>query len=89
MKRLRVHGSVQGVFYRAWTVETARALGLSGWVRNRRDGSVEIVAAGPEEALARLVEACRRGPPSAQVERIDVEDTDEAVPRTFEKRPTL
>ena len=52
-RRLAVHGRVQGVFYRGWTVDAAPALGLDGWVRNRRDGSVEILAAGPEEASPR------------------------------------
>lgn len=87
--RLRVHGRVQGVFYRAWTVETARGLGLRGWVRNRRDGSVEILVSGSEQAVARLVERCREGPPAARVERIGVEGADEAVPTGFEDRPTL
>ena len=88
-KRLRIYGQVQGVFYRAWTAETARALGLSGWVRNRSDGTVEIVAQGEEEAVERLIHRCRQGPPAARVERIDVEETDEPEQPRFEKRPTL
>lgn len=69
--RLVVRGRVQGVGYRAWAVRTARSLALDGWVRNRRDGSVEILAAGPEDALERLVAACRRGPPVAHVSAVE------------------
>jgi acylphosphatase len=73
-RRLQVYGRVQGVAYRAWTVQTAQALGVRGWVRNRRDGSVEALLVGAEAAVARLIEACRRGPPAAQVARIDISD---------------
>lgn len=69
--RILVQGRVQGVGYRAWTVRRARALGLAGWVRNRSDGAVEILAAGPPEALAALVAACRTGPPAAAVASVD------------------
>ena len=70
---LRIEGRVQGVGYRAWMVREARRLGLSGWVRNRPDGSVEAVIAGPEPAVRALLTACRRGPIAARVDRI-VED---------------
>ncbi len=75
-RRLRVYGRVQGVFFRQWTAEKARALGLRGWVRNRLDGSVELVAHGEAEALEALTAACRTGPPAAKVERIEVEVLD-------------
>jgi len=89
-RRLIVHGQVQGVFYRGWTVETARALGLDGWVRNRRDGTVEMLVAGPEEAIESLIARCRQGPAAARVERIDVEPADaEEVPSGFAQRPTV
>jgi acylphosphatase len=88
-KRLRIHGRVQGVFYRAWSAEQARALGLRGWVRNRSDGSVEMLVAGEAEAVRRLIELCRAGPPSARVERIDVEEAQEEAPARFETRPTV
>lgn len=65
-----VGGRVQGVAFRDWTVRTARDLGVSGWVRNRRDGSVEALLAGPEAAVAAMVEACRRGPPLARVDSL-------------------
>lgn len=68
-----VSGRVQGVFYRYSTVEEASRLGLSGWVKNLPDGRVEAVAEGEREAVLRLVEWCRRGPPSARVEKLDVD----------------
>jgi acylphosphatase len=88
-RHLLIHGRVQGVFYRGWSVETARGLGLVGWVRNRRDGTVEMVAAGPEDAVDAMIARCRQGPPAARVERIDVEETGEVLPADFEARPTL
>ena len=66
-----IRGRVQGVGFRAWTEYTALARGLEGWVRNRRDGSVEAVFAGSNEAVAAMVEACRRGPRGARVEAFD------------------
>lgn len=86
-RHLVIHGRVQGVFYRSWSVETARAFGLSGWVRNRRDGSVEMLIAGPETAVEAMIARCREGPPAARVERIHVTESDEAPPRGFETRP--
>lgn len=72
-KRLHLHiyGRVQGVFYRATTCDEARRLGLTGWVRNCSDGSVELIAEGPEQKLIRLREWCRQGPPAAKVERLE------------------
>ncbi|MET1111677.1 MAG: acylphosphatase [Allosphingosinicella sp.] len=72
-RRVRIYGRVQGVFFRNWTMDKALALGVRGWVRNRRDGSVELAAYGEEEAVQTLVAACRTGPPAAKVERIEVE----------------
>jgi acylphosphatase len=87
-KKLLIHGRVQGVFYRGWSAETARALGLRGWVRNRRDGSVEMLLAGDESVVNRMIERCREGPPAARVERIDVEESTDEAPAGFESRPT-
>jgi acylphosphatase len=67
---VRVTGIVQGVGYRAWTAQAARARGLDGWVRNRRDGSVEAVIAGDEAAVADMLKAFRVGPPSSEVEEV-------------------
>ena len=66
-----IHGRVQGVGCRVWTEVTALERGLEGWVRNRRDGSVEAVFGGPEGDVAAMIAECRRGPPGAWVEIID------------------
>jgi acylphosphatase len=62
-----IRGRVQGVGYRAWVEYEAIARDLDGWVRNRRDGSVEAVFAGRGDVVSEMVAACRRGPPSARV----------------------
>lgn len=73
-----ISGKVQGVFFRAFSRELARDLHLTGWVRNNRDGTVEIVAQGDEEKLAKLKDKLRQGPPSARVIRVDCEQQDNA-----------
>lgn len=77
MNRIRVRavvsGLVQGVFYRASTVDAARVRNLTGWVQNRADGSVELEAEGPEEAVQDLIAWCRVGPPSARVDTVAIE----------------
>jgi len=67
-----VSGLVQGVFYRANAKRVAESLSLTGWVRNLRDGRVEIVVEGEEENLAKFIEWCKRGPVGAVVESVDV-----------------
>ncbi len=89
MKRLRIRGRVQGVGYRYWAVGQARALGLRGWVRNRRDGSVEVVATGAANALDMFIAACRRGPRAARVVSVDIEDANEMVGEGFGEADTL
>ncbi len=74
IRRVVVRGRVQGVGYRAWTEDTAILNGLDGWVRNRRDGTVEAVFAGRAEAVDGMIDACRRGPDSARVDAVDVYD---------------
>lgn len=74
IRHIVVHGRVQGVGYRAFVEHEALKRGIDGWVRNRRDGSVEAVFAGVPEKLDAIVEACRRGPFSASVEQIDQRD---------------
>jgi acylphosphatase len=66
-----IRGRVQGVGYRAWTEITAVERGIEGWVRNRRDGSVEALFSGEEDEVASMVADCRVGPPGARVEAID------------------
>jgi acylphosphatase len=68
---LRIEGRVQGVGYRDWMIGEANRLGLHGWVRNRRDGSVEALVDGEEGAVRALLTACRRGPLMARVDRIE------------------
>jgi acylphosphatase len=71
--RLRIRGLVQGVGYRDFAMRTARAAGLAGWVRNRRDGSVEAHVQGARDVCDRFVDACRVGPKLARVDRVEVE----------------
>jgi acylphosphatase len=71
--RLRVDGKVQGVFFRASTVEQAVKLGLTGWVRNCPDGSVEVLAEGRKEKIDALANWCRQGPPGARVRGITID----------------
>ncbi|MCC6557486.1 MAG: acylphosphatase [Polyangiaceae bacterium] len=70
--QLFVRGRVQGVFFRASAQREAKRLGLTGWVRNRSDGSVEILAEGEEDQLKELIAWGHRGPSAARVERVDV-----------------
>ena len=87
--RVRIKGRVQGVWYRGWTVDQARRLGLSGWVRNRRDGSVEAVFHGPEAAVRAMIELCRQGPPAASVDEIIEQVETAPVGPGFHQAPTV
>jgi len=73
IRHVTISGRVQGVGYRYFVEHEARARDLEGWVRNRRDGSVEAVFSGPAEAVAAMIAACRRGPSSARVEALQDE----------------
>jgi acylphosphatase len=77
IRHVFIRGRVQGVGYRVWTEYTALECGVQGWVRNRHDGGVEALFAGPEDTVAAMIEACRNGPPGA---RVDVVDQREASP---------
>jgi acylphosphatase len=70
IRQVTIRGRVQGVGYRAWVADTARRLGLDGWVRNRRDGSVEAVFAGSLHAVTGLVVQCQSGPAMARVDAV-------------------
>jgi acylphosphatase len=88
-RRVSVRGRVQGVWFRASTAERASALGLCGSAENRPDGSVLVLAAGPPEALSRLVEWLHQGPPMARVDAVEVEVIEPASrdwPETFLER---
>ena len=65
-----VRGRVQGVGYRAFVADEAEARGIAGWVRNRRDGTVEAVLAGSAESIAAMIDACRKGPLGARIDGI-------------------
>ena len=78
IRHVVVRGRVQGVGYRAFVEDEAYSRGLHGWVRNRRDGSVEAVFAGPRSAVEAMIEACRRGPMSARVNALDQREGTEA-----------
>lgn len=74
--QVTVRGRVQGVWFRGTTAEEARSLGLTGWVRNRPDGTVQALFEGPRDKVALMVGWCYKGPPSARVESVDVRYSD-------------
>lgn len=88
-RRLFITGRVQGVGYRDWCLRTARAAHLSGWVRNRADGSVEAVVKGPAQTVEIFVAACHAGPPMARVTGVDTAAVEEALEPGFRQLPTL
>ena len=85
-RHVRVTGLVQGVFFRAWAQGEARELGISGWIRNAPDGSVEAHLTGDENDIARMVERMRRGPSNARVDEVTVEDSEPQSIGRFELR---
>ncbi|KAI6675269.1 hypothetical protein NL676_003175 [Syzygium grande] len=87
--RVAIKGRVQGVFYRNWTIENATQLGLKGWVRNRRDGSVEALFSGKPESVEEMQQRCRRGPPAAVVTGLEVFPSTDDPGTGFERRPTV
>lgn len=86
---LKITGRVQGVWYRAWTRETALALNLQGWVRNRMDGSVEAIVSGEDAMVDQLIEKCWHGPDAARVDQIEVSDSDVKVKPGFAQERTI
>ncbi|SDB41958.1 acylphosphatase [Bauldia litoralis] len=86
---LRIAGRVQGVGYRAWLCGEARSRGLTGWVRNRSDDTVEAVVSGPVDAVEAMVRLCREGPPAALVSGVETAAWDETLPDGFNGLPTL
>ena len=87
--RLRIEGRVQGVGYRMFVECNAAALGIDGWVRNRRDGGVEAVIAGTPAAVEEVIERCHAGPGGARVDRVEVLTETGAVDPGFTVRPTM
>lgn len=86
--RVRIEGRVQGVGYRYWTERVAGELGLSGWVRNRRDGAVEALFSGPATAVGSMLDRCREGPASARVAAVTVLEEGGAASHGFQVLPT-
>jgi len=83
-----ITGRVQGVGYRAWVANRATQMGLKGWVRNRRDGSVEVVFKGEEQAVVRMLDECWRGPRSAAVRDVVATSVPDEGWHDFSVRPT-
>lgn len=81
--RIRIEGRVQGVGFRAFVEREAQARTLDGFVRNRRDGGVEIVAAGPATDIGSFIEACRRGPRGSKIAMIKVIDEPSEIEKSF------
>jgi acylphosphatase len=88
-RHLRIEGRVHGVGYRDWLMREASRLGLYGWVRNRRDGSVEALVAGDEAAVRTLLSLCRRGPVLARVDRITETFAEPPTEPGFRRMPSL
>jgi len=88
MQRVLVTGRVHQVGYRDFTVRKARELGVTGWVRNRSDGSVEILASGADDPVEALIDACREGPPLARVDHLDTQAAESGPVKGFTKRFT-
>lgn len=85
--RLRIHGRVQGVGFRDWVMRSF-ATRFAGWVRNRSDGTVELVLEGAPADVDKAIEMCRKGPPLARVTDVRIADEPEVVFKSFELRPT-
>lgn len=85
---VRIEGRVQGVGYRAWVESTARTMALAGWVRNRRDGSVEISLHGPADRVDEILRLCAQGPPGAHVTKVEILDEGIGPYDGFEVLPT-
>jgi acylphosphatase len=87
-RNIRVEGRVQGVFFRGWTIEAARVIGVSGWVRNRHDGSVEVYALGEPDLVERFTDRLREGSPASRVDQVDAVEAALQPVDGFSQRPT-
>jgi len=86
---VRIEGRVQAVGFRAFVERNALALGLEGWVRNRRDGAVEAVFQGPDRAVTEMLALCRRGPPASAVTKVEMMGEGVGAFTGFDVRPTV
>ena len=87
--RIVIKGRVQDVFFRNWTIENATQLHLKGWVRNRRDGSVEALFSGSPDSVQEMEQRCRCGPPAAMVTGLQVFPSNDDPGTGFERKPTV
>lgn len=88
-RHIRIHGRVQGVSFRDWAVRAARSGGVAGWVRNRRDGSVEALVVGEPDAVEAFTAACWQGPTAARVDQVDQQEASGMPMQGFTIRPTV
>ena len=88
-RRLRITGRVQNVFYRDWFVEQAEGIGITGWVRNRADNSVEAMVCGSSQMIEAIVAKARQGSPASRVADVAIEEAPEEVFDRFEKQATV
>ena len=86
--KLKIEGFVQSVGYRNFAITEARKLGVDGWVRNRYDGTVEILVSGPTKAVETFIGLCMRGPQGARVENVDLHRADPPQVKGFNRRPS-
>ena len=87
--RIRVEGFVQAVGYRNFTIEEARKHGIDGWVRNRADGTVEILASGETKSVEALVAASMRGPAGSKVKNVELHNSEPPAEKGFQRRSSL
>jgi acylphosphatase len=87
--RLRVEGFVQAVGYRNFIIHEATRLGLNGWVRNRADGTVEILASGDTKSVEAIVAASMRGPAGSTVKNVELHNSEPPAEKGFHRRPSL
>ena len=87
--RLRVEGFVQAVGYRHFVISQASRLGVDGWIRNRSDGTVEVLVSGPNTAVETLVGLCMKGPPGARVGNVELHRAEPPAEKGFHRRPLL
>lgn len=88
-KHLIIKGRVQGVWFRGWTLQSAQALGLVGWVRNRTNGDVEALVQGSRVDVERLIDLAWQGPSAARVDTIEISDVESGALTSFDQRGTL
>ncbi len=87
--RLRIEGFVQAVGYRNYVIAEAARLGVDGWIRNRADGTVEVLVSGPNKTVETLIGLCMRGPPGSTVRNVEMHKAEPAEEKGFKRRPSL